>query len=46
MRVIAIMTRREEARMKDTKKPAAAGQAFDGFTDEERAAMKDHAREL
>ena len=32
--------------MKDTKKPAAAGQAFDGFTDEERAAMKDHAREL
>ena len=32
--------------MKDTKKPAAAGQPFDGFTDEERAAMKDHAREL
>ncbi len=32
--------------MKDTKNPAGAGQAFDGFTDEERAAMKDHAREL
>jgi len=34
---------------KQTKKPAAsnsAGQAFDGFTLEERAAMKEHAREL
>jgi uncharacterized protein YdhG (YjbR/CyaY superfamily) len=36
--------------MKDTQKPAkstaAAGKTFEGFTDEERAAMKDHAREL
>ena len=32
--------------MKDPKKAAASGQAFDGFTDEERAAMKDHAQEL
>ena len=36
--------------MNDTKKPAesttAAGKTFDGFTDEERAAMKERAREL
>jgi uncharacterized protein YdhG (YjbR/CyaY superfamily) len=36
--------------MKDTQKPAtsttAAGKAFEGFTDEERAAMKEHANEL
>jgi uncharacterized protein YdhG (YjbR/CyaY superfamily) len=29
--------------MNDTKKPA---KAYDGFTEEERAAMKDHAQEL
>jgi hypothetical protein len=36
--------------MKDTQKPgkstAAVGKTFDGFTDEERAAMKEHAKEL
>ncbi|GAA4315913.1 iron chaperone [Actinomadura luteofluorescens] len=36
--------------MSDTKKTgkstAAAGEKFDGFTAEERAAMKDHAQEL
>jgi uncharacterized protein YdhG (YjbR/CyaY superfamily) len=36
--------------MNDTKKPAesttAAGKTFDGFTDEERAAMKERAQEL
>ncbi|SNS70314.1 iron chaperone [Actinomadura mexicana] len=36
--------------MNDTKKAtegtAAAGAKFDGFTDEERAAMKEHAQEL
>jgi uncharacterized protein YdhG (YjbR/CyaY superfamily) len=36
--------------MSDTKKPArtraADGQAYDGFTDEERAAMKEHGQEL
>jgi uncharacterized protein YdhG (YjbR/CyaY superfamily) len=34
---------------KDTKKPATSNSArktFDGFTPEERAAMKEHAREL
>jgi uncharacterized protein YdhG (YjbR/CyaY superfamily) len=31
--------------MTDTKK-AAQGKTFDGFTDDERAAMKDHAQEL
>ena len=29
-----------------TKKTAAAGKSFEGFTDEERAAMKEHAQEL
>jgi uncharacterized protein YdhG (YjbR/CyaY superfamily) len=36
--------------MNDTKKPAesttAAGKTFDGFTDEERAAIKERAQEL
>jgi uncharacterized protein YdhG (YjbR/CyaY superfamily) len=36
--------------MKNTQKPAesttAGGKSFEGFTDEERAAMKDHAQEL
>ena len=36
--------------MNDTKKPAqgtaAGGQAFEGFTADERAAMKEHAQEL
>jgi uncharacterized protein YdhG (YjbR/CyaY superfamily) len=32
--------------MSDTKKPARSGPAFDGFTEDERAAMKDHAQEL
>jgi hypothetical protein len=36
--------------MKDTQKSAEAGSAsdqkFDGFTDEERGAMKERAREL
>jgi uncharacterized protein YdhG (YjbR/CyaY superfamily) len=35
--------------MTDTKKPiqgTTAAKTFDGFTDEERAAMKDHAQEL
>ncbi|NDU77441.1 hypothetical protein GWI34_33205 [Actinomadura sp. DSM 109109] len=33
--------------MSDTKKAtAAAGAKFDGFSDEERAAMKEHAQEL
>ena len=31
--------------MTSTKKPAR-GKSYDGFTDEERAAMKDHAEEL
>jgi hypothetical protein len=51
MRVIPIQTRKgEEHSMNDTQKSAkgttATGQAYEGFTDEERAAMKDHAREL
>jgi uncharacterized protein YdhG (YjbR/CyaY superfamily) len=29
-----------------TRKTAAAGKSFEGFTDEERAAMKEHAQEL
>jgi uncharacterized protein YdhG (YjbR/CyaY superfamily) len=29
-----------------TKKNTAAGQSFDGFTEDERAAMKEHAKEL
>ncbi|MFI7128822.1 iron chaperone [Nonomuraea sp. NPDC050153] len=32
--------------MKDAKSTAATGNKFDGFTDEERAAMKEHAKEL
>jgi len=32
--------------MNDTKKPAQGGQAFEGFTADERAAMKEHAQEL
>jgi uncharacterized protein YdhG (YjbR/CyaY superfamily) len=36
--------------MKETKKPAksstATGETYDGFTDEERAAMKERAKEL
>jgi uncharacterized protein YdhG (YjbR/CyaY superfamily) len=35
--------------MNDKQKPAsttASGKTFEGFTDEERAAMKDHAQEL
>ena len=34
--------------MKDTQKPASTttGRASEGFTDEERAAMKEHAQEL
>ncbi|MGW0192434.1 iron chaperone [Nonomuraea sp. NPDC003201] len=31
---------------KTTTKSAAAGSKFDGFTDDERAAMKEHAQEL
>jgi hypothetical protein len=31
---------------KPAKRTAAKGKTFDGFTDEERAAMKDHAQEL
>jgi hypothetical protein len=37
--------RPEEPAMTSTKKPAS-GKSYDGFTDEERAAMKDHAEEL
>ncbi|MDX3111671.1 iron chaperone [Nonomuraea angiospora] len=32
--------------MSETKKTTAAGGKFDGFTDDERAAMKEHAQEL
>ena len=32
--------------MMATKKNTAAGQSFDGFTEDERAAMKEHAKEL
>src|SRR5689334_2838009 len=32
--------------MNDPKKPATGGKAFEGFTADERAAMKEHAREL
>ncbi|MEV4012174.1 DUF1801 domain-containing protein [Nonomuraea angiospora] len=32
--------------MSETKKSTAAGSKFDGFTDDERAAMKEHAQEL
>ena len=32
--------------MRDTPKPAAKGKTFDGFSDEERAAMKDRGAEL
>ena len=32
--------------MPDTKKSRQSNQAYDGFTAEERAAMKDHAQEL
>jgi hypothetical protein len=32
--------------MTDTKKPAKRSATFEGFSDEERAAMKDHAKEL
>jgi uncharacterized protein YdhG (YjbR/CyaY superfamily) len=51
MKVVQIETEQgEEPRMSETRKPAkstaAAGKSFDGFTDEERAAMKDRAKEL
>ncbi|MEV1178665.1 DUF1801 domain-containing protein [Nonomuraea sp. NPDC049784] len=32
--------------MNETQSTIAAGKKFDGFTDEERAAMKEHAQEL
>jgi len=32
--------------MPDTKKSRQSKQAYDGFTAEERAAMRDHAQEL
>ena len=32
--------------MKDRKRTTAAGKTFEGFTDEERSAMKEHAQEL
>ncbi|MCX5205317.1 DUF1801 domain-containing protein [Streptomyces sp. NBC_00237] len=31
---------------KSAQRPATAAKSFDGFSEEERAAMKDHAREL
>jgi hypothetical protein len=50
MRVVPIKTRREETSMKDTEKSArstaATDKKFQGFTEEERGAMKDRAREL
>jgi uncharacterized protein YdhG (YjbR/CyaY superfamily) len=51
MRVIPIATRREGlAAMKDThksaKSPAAVDEPAEGWTDEERAAMKERSREL
>jgi uncharacterized protein YdhG (YjbR/CyaY superfamily) len=49
MRIVLIITRREPA-MNDTKKPAKRTTATDktstGFTDEERAAMKERAKEV
>jgi hypothetical protein len=32
--------------MKDTEKSATSAKTYDGFTDEERAAMKERAQEL
>ena len=32
--------------MNDSEKPAKSGKTYDGFTDEERAAMKERAQEL
>jgi len=50
MNVIATRTPREEPAMTDTQKPArrrtAASKTHEGFTAEERAAMKDRAQEL
>jgi uncharacterized protein YdhG (YjbR/CyaY superfamily) len=34
------------ATRKSAKSTSASGQGFDGFTDDERAAMKEHAKEL
>src|ERR1022692_4995405 len=48
--VVPIRTRREETAMKDTQKSArsttATDKKFEGFTDEERGAMKERAQEL
>jgi uncharacterized protein YdhG (YjbR/CyaY superfamily) len=51
MKVILIKNRREEPAMGDTEKPAeratAAGRkTYEGFSESERAAMKDRAQEL
>jgi uncharacterized protein YdhG (YjbR/CyaY superfamily) len=45
MKVIHIKTRREEPAMTDVRKPAKS-KSYEGFSDEERAAMKDRAKEL
>jgi uncharacterized protein YdhG (YjbR/CyaY superfamily) len=48
MRVVPVKTHREERAMKDTRKSARSTTATGkkGFTDEERAAMKDRVREM
>jgi uncharacterized protein YdhG (YjbR/CyaY superfamily) len=50
MRVVSIRLAGEEPAMKDTKKSAkkttATDKKFEGFTDEERGAMKERAQEL
>ena len=50
MRVVSNRFAWEEAGMKDTQKPgkgtATTDKKFEGFTDEERAAMKERAQEL
>jgi uncharacterized protein YdhG (YjbR/CyaY superfamily) len=45
MKVIHIKNRREEPAMTDTRKPAKS-KSYEGFSEEERAAMKDRAKEL
>jgi uncharacterized protein YdhG (YjbR/CyaY superfamily) len=50
MKFVPVKTYGEGIPMTDTKKPAtsttARGQGYDGFTDDERDAMKEHAKEL
>jgi uncharacterized protein YdhG (YjbR/CyaY superfamily) len=46
MNIVIHWLARKGIPMTDRQKSAASGTAYEGFTDEERAAMKEHAREL